>query len=404
MPHMYMEEYPRWVPTAVVGLVSALATVSIVGAAEPLAVAPFMAVAVTPWVLELTERPLPRWLFVLVAGLPLLALNVAGEALGILSLGEASGGTPGDYFSRGEYSMLMLVFLVGEVAATSARRELVITIVLALVTVFGRAAAQPDVLAEAAFWIAACLIAFGCGFLMRRQAETLSELRATQSRLIGEAALQERQRIAREVHDIVAHSLTVTMMHLTAARMAVRRDPASAGDALEEAERLGRESLAEIRRTVQLLRGGHERGTDRTLPDATDIDALLEGYRAAGVDVEVSANGELRTLDAATGLTVYRILQEAVANAAKHAPGAPVRIAVDAVPDGIRIEVANPVPAHVTAERPTGGVGLVGMRERVEATGGRVDAGVRGGRWRVVATLPVDEETSRRWCGPRPRR
>jgi signal transduction histidine kinase len=216
----------------------------------------------------------------------------------------------------------------------------------------------------------------------------MHELETAQARLVESAAADERRRVAREVHDVIAHSLTVTMLHVTAARLAIGRgDPPAADEALDEAERAGRTSLADIRRMVGLLRRSDNDGLASAEPGASDVVELVEGYRAAGLDVSLELGGDLDSIDATTGLALYRIVQESLANACKHAPGAPVRARVDVGPTDVEVTVDNPVGEHV--ETRDGGHGLVGIRERTETMGGECRVGREANRWLVRCKVPL---------------
>jgi signal transduction histidine kinase len=171
------------------------------------------------------------------------------------------------------------------------------------------------------------------------------------------------------------------------ARLAVEHDPADAARALAEAERLGRECLAEVRITVGMLReddtpeGG---GAIKPLPGIDGLPALVKRFRSAGADITLTVEGDTGRLPATTGLAVYRIAQEALTNAVKHAPDSPtaLRLTVDAE----RVTLT----ADSMAEPGTGtGLGLVGMRERAESLGGSCEAGPGGRGWLVRAALPV---------------
>jgi signal transduction histidine kinase len=246
---------------------------------------------------------------------------------------------------------------------------------------------QPD--AGWAAWMAGATMALVGGLLIRQQFRLVEELRAAQAGLAERARTDERNRIARELHDVIAHSLTVSLLHVAAARLAVRYDPAGAVRALEEAERLGRESLREVRATVGLLRvdgepAGSADGLAPPLPGAAELPVLVQGFRSAGADVAFTVSGDPGSLPATIGLTVYRIVQEALTNAAKHASGAAV--AVDLAVTGTAVEVTVD-----SAGRPGSGTGsgVASMRERAEALGGRLSAGPGGRGWLVRASLPV---------------
>ena len=235
-----------------------------------------------------------------------------------------------------------------------------------------------------AAWVGGtCFAVVGCLF-GRRQHDLVVQLREAQAGLELRAQAEERNRIARELHDVIAHSLTVSLMHVTSARLAVQDDPADALRALEEAERLGRDSLDEVRHVVGLLRHGGASDPTTPLPGSLDVPALVERYRTAGADVQASIDGDLEALPGTVGLAAYRILQEALTNAVKHAPGARVSVRVALRPESLCLDVDTAGPPRRGA-----GLGLVGMRERAHALGGTVEAGPGGSGWLVHAELPL---------------
>lgn len=376
-------EWPTWAFAVSLALMSVLALTMVVTAARPAIIAPLAVTAVLPWGLHLAGRHPPVGWFLTLSIVPLVLVNtVAVQAAGDAAL----------------LSVCMAVYIQGESVAAYRPRDAVLGVLAGGLVLALHAWVPEERLSDfvgapvpvpAAYLVGATAGAITIGYLLRRQQQTVVELRSAQDRLVGEAALQERQRIAREVHDVVAHSLTVTMMHVTAARMAIRRDPGSAIDALEEAERLGRQSLDEIRRTVALLRDGGERATAPALPAATDLHALVAQYAGAGVDVDLDVHGPLADLEAATGLALFRLVQEAIGNAVKHAPGAPVTVRVGVSEDAVDVQASNPLPTTVVARRgERAGLGLVGMRERIALLGGTIAVGPQGRAWVVDATLP----------------
>jgi signal transduction histidine kinase len=234
-------------------------------------------------------------------------------------------------------------------------------------------------------WMAGTTLSVLAGLLIRREIDLVAQLRAAQAGLAERARAEERNRIARELHDVIAHTLTVLLLHVTSARLAVEHDLAGAARALAEAERLGRESLAEMRLTVGMLHHDGDAGRTAPLPGAEDLPALVARFRSAGADVALTIDGDTGRLPATTGLAVYRIVQEALTNAVRHAPGSPaaVRLAVEA--DTVRLAV------DTAAEPGSGtGVGVFSMRERAESLGGSCRAGPGGRGWLVQATLPLD--------------
>jgi signal transduction histidine kinase len=228
--------------------------------------------------------------------------------------------------------------------------------------------------------------------LMRHERGLLTQLRRAQAGLAEQAKTQERNRIARELHDVIGHTLTVSLLHVQSARLAVEHDPADAARALAEAERLGRECLAEVRTTVGMLReddAAGSRPSTAPLPGTGDLPALVEQFRSAGADVTFTVEGDAGRLSATVGLAIYRILQEALTNAVKHAPGSPTEV---------RLTVSHgqaTLTADSQAVPGTGsGLGVVSMRERAESVGGTCQAGPGGRGWLVRATLPLTGATS----------
>jgi signal transduction histidine kinase len=234
-------------------------------------------------------------------------------------------------------------------------------------------------------WMSGTTLSVLAGLLIRHEIDLVSQLRAAQAGLAERARAEERNRIARELHDVIAHTLTVLLLHITSARLAAEHDLADAARALAEAERLGRESLAEVRMAVGMLHQDGDTGPTAPLPGVGDLSALVERFQSAGTDLTLTIDGDTGRLPATTGLAVYRILQEALTNAVKHAPGSPtaVRLAVDA--SKVRLAVDS------AAQPGTGtGVGLVSMRQRAELLGGSCQAGPGGRGWLVQAALPLD--------------
>jgi len=232
-------------------------------------------------------------------------------------------------------------------------------------------------------WIAGTVFSGGATILARRQRQLLEQLREAQAGLAQRAAAEERNRIAHELHDVIGHALTVSLLHITSARLALAEDPAEAGDALEQAERLAQQSLADVRAVVGLMK---DPTASAPLPGVDEIDSLVESFRGAGTSIEYDVTGDLSRLTATEGLTVYRILQEALTNVARHAPGSPATVHLNVDDGQIRVQIDS---SGRPGRPSTGGAGLTSMRERAEALGGRLSAGPLGNGWRVEAVLPA---------------
>lgn len=220
------------------------------------------------------------------------------------------------------------------------------------------------------------------------------------------AAAAERARIAREMHDIVAHSLSVVVTLSEAASVAVETQPAAAKHAMERAAETGRSALVEMRRLLGVLNEGEGSASDESparagaghaprapQPGAAELQGLVDGFREAGLRVALTEQG-VPAGDAVQQLAVFRIVQEALTNALRHAgAGASVDAVLEHSPEGTRIEIVDSGrEAHADAPGPSlpgSGRGLEGARQRAGMFGGVVEAGPFGAGWRVVATVPV---------------
>ena len=205
------------------------------------------------------------------------------------------------------------------------------------------------------------------------------------------AAEEERRRLAREVHDLIAHSLAVTMLQMSGARLALAvGDTDEALAALADAETAGRSAMAEIHRTVGLLGRDDEGTMGAPTPCAADVPELVEGFRKAGPTSPSTSYGELGAVPMGTGLAAYRVVQESLSNAVKHAPGAPVDLSSASSDGEVDVRVVNPIVSDAPASA-AGGTGVRGMAERAELLGGTVAACNGDGTWKVDARLPWSE-------------
>ena len=216
------------------------------------------------------------------------------------------------------------------------------------------------------------------------------------------AVQEERTRIAREMHDIVAHSVSVMVVQAGAARRMVTRDPAAAMVAAGEAEETGRAALRDMRRVIGVLRADGDDVADEPRaaalepqPGLGDVPTLVTTCRDAGLDVRVRTDGEVRPLPSGVELAAYRIIQEALTNTMKHAGPARAEVRVAYHDDALTIVVADD-GRGASFESDGSGHGLPGMRERVTVYGGELDTGPHpGGGFRVRARLPLDRTPAR---------
>jgi signal transduction histidine kinase len=281
--------------------------------------------------------------------------------------------------------------------------------------------------------------AFFLGDLQKRRLAYMAKLEALNAQLAEEQELRsrwavaaERSRIARELHDVVAHSVSVMVVQAGAARRTVAASPGQAASALGQIESTGRQALVELRRLLGLLRDDDGQATDAALapqPSLANLESLAAAAREAGLPVEVSVEGEPRPLPAGVDLSAYRIVQEALTNSLKHAGPARARVRVCYGREALEVQVTDDgrgeppaagdsglvvvtvgpggmleVPAANGLESAFGqqlsdsdrqirrsGHGLIGMRERVALFGGTLEAGAHpGGGYRVAARLPLD--------------
>jgi signal transduction histidine kinase len=206
---------------------------------------------------------------------------------------------------------------------------------------------------------------------------------------VAERALAERNRLARELHDSVGHALTVTTLQAGAAARVLDSDPAFVAKALDAIADAGRTALADLDHVLGLLRDG-ENGDRSPQPDLGDLDALVDGARSAGVAVALHRDGAPAAVPRAVSREAYRIVQEGLTNALRHAGPVPVAVRVSVREDAVELELTNPLSPAPT--RDGGGRGIAGMRERVGVLRGALTAGPDGGHWRVAARLPFGPE------------
>ncbi|MFF7452685.1 sensor histidine kinase [Kitasatospora sp. NPDC008115] len=220
--------------------------------------------------------------------------------------------------------------------------------------------------------------------------ETELDLLAEQAReRARRARLEERTRIAREMHDVVAHRVSLMVVHAGALERIAAKDPEKAAQSAKLMGEVGRQALNELREILGVLRMSDERGPE---PDSlAGLPRLVDQSRAAGMAVTLTVSGSRQEFTGEAEQTAYRVVQEGLTNAHKHAGGAQVSVLLAYAPNGVRVSVVNACPGgeRAAAALPSGGNGLVGMRERVVALGGTFSAGPeRDGGFRVEAVLP----------------
>jgi signal transduction histidine kinase len=208
------------------------------------------------------------------------------------------------------------------------------------------------------------------------------------------AAAAERERIARELHDVLAHSLSVMVVQATLAEDLLRRDPDGATAALRQVQRSGREALGETAHLLRLIRDDRDELGMRPQRRLADLPELADEYERAGLAVDLRVEAAADPVPLGLELSAYRIVQEALTNALKHAPGSPVTVSLGRSGGDVEIQVRNgPGRGSPIADVPSGH-GLVGIRERVAVFGGTLHAAPTGdGGFELSATLPAAADT-----------
>ncbi|WP_436495071.1 histidine kinase [Actinokineospora sp. HUAS TT18] len=360
--------YPWWIPlcsTVSVALITvgaliqrdALFPPTPMAAAGVLAISPLLA-----W--SVAGRLVP----------PIVESLIAATAMAILLLRPA----------EADFAPLLLPVLAAEVAAmfrlTIAIAAAVPGVaVLVVAGIWGGLEAVP-------LYIVIVALGLYVGVSLRWQMRALDAERLNHAAEQDQAVAAERQRIAREVHDVVGHSLSITLLHVTGARHALQHDcdVEEAVAALTEAEQVGRAAMRDIRQSVGLL--GADRFGTAPLPGADRIADLVDSTRAAGVDVRYHQSGDISTMDTTRGAGLYRIAQESLANIAKHAPSASASVSLSANGKATTLTVRNTLPA---TPKPVGrGAGLSGMRARADQLGAALRTGPLDGCWIVEVSVP----------------
>lgn len=228
--------------------------------------------------------------------------------------------------------------------------------------------------------------------LLAERAERAERERAERDRM---AVLEERDRLAREIHDVIAHSVSVIAVQAGAARAIAEQRPDRAREALASIEQVSRETMVELRRALGAMRAPADEAALAPAPGLELLEDLADTVRRAGVEVEIAREGELGEVPAAVDLSAYRVVQEALTNTVKHAAPTAAHVLVRSRPEWLEVLIADEGPRPGTrpddgsARVPSGGHGLIGMRERVAMFGGTFEAGPSGGGFAVRARFPL---------------
>jgi signal transduction histidine kinase len=231
-----------------------------------------------------------------------------------------------------------------------------------------------------------------------RDRQLLTETLAARAELLereqqlraDQAVSEERARIARELHDLVAHNVSVMVVQAGAERHALSDEQASTREVLTSIEQAGRQALGEARRLLGMLRRNGDHEDLAPQPTIAHIDALVEQMQRAGLPVTLAIEGDQVLLPAGVDLCAYRIVQEALTNALKHAGPARAEVRLRYAPHGLDVEICDDGRGVVEPNRDGAGHGLIGMRERVALYGGKLVAGPRqDGGYEVRAHLPI---------------
>lgn len=240
-------------------------------------------------------------------------------------------------------------------------------------------------------WSAGLLLGWVLGRLAGEQRTLIAELERTRSELADAAVIADRQRIARDLHDMVGHSFSVVLLHLAGARMNLASSPDEAVEALRQAETVGREGMDELRQALVLMHRGN-----RTLAVSGlgDLDDLVATYRDAGLDIDLTVAEGVDQVDAAPRIVLHDVVREALTNVAKHAARPEATVHIGLTDDGVEVRITSPHRADDTGAG--AGMGLTGLEHRVSAIDGTFQAWPDRGRWTVQALFP------RRLAGARP--
>ena len=327
---------------------------------------------------------------------PLLALLLAMGPFGVHTIVDRYAGNGGPNLFE---VFLSQVFIVYSTAAnTSGRRSYAGAAIIVALQLIGYFPTLPGSFDQASGEWVFYAIAWVLGKTLRgrvlqtnRLEARTAELEAQREEQIRAAVADERARIARELHDVVAHSVSLMVLQAGAARQALDRQPEKAREPILSVETTGRSAMSELRRLVAMLR---QPGEDEDLspqPSLRQLDLLIGRMREAGLTIDLHVDDAVDDIPPGVDLSAYRITQEALTNVLKHSAAGRAEVTVRREPGAVEVTVEdNGRGPHSNGEI-VGGHGLIGMRERVNLFGGRFEAGGReGGGFRVYARLPYE--------------
>ena len=292
----------------------------------------------------------------------------------------------GDALVVTQSAYLVVVTALAVVAAGRTRRLDTVVMVLCLVSPFLIWLLETSNWHRgigAWLWFSGLLIGWGFGHVVGQQWALIDELERTRTKLAETAVAQDRQRIARDLHDLVGHSFSVVLLHLSGARMNLASSPTEAEEALRQAEIVGRRGMDELRQALMLM----HQGTHSLAPsEPGELERLVAAYRDAGMRIDVHVAGDMDGVSAAPRIVLHDVLRESLTNVAKHAgsPEATIRIEVD--PDTLTVRVESALGSRCPREG--AGMGLAGLEHRVAAIDGTFQARPDRAHWVVQARLP----------------
>jgi len=330
------------------------------------------------------DAPTRSLLLALSLPLPLAWRRVApaAAALAVLAIVAADALTGGDGLELVSATVAIVLAVYSLGAHADLREGLLVLGACLLVAWASVSAAGDSGASDYAFSVVVVLAPWAVG---RIAGGRLAAVVAERERA-DRAAADERARIARELHDVVAHSVGVIVVQAGAAEQVLESDPEAARQALADIRRTGKEALVDLRRMVGLVRESDSGTEIAPQPGLDDLAPLAERVRQAGLDVELTVEGPPRPIPPGIGLTVYRVAQEALTNVIKHAGAARASVLLRFDKDGIELSVLDDGRSSTTGR---GGYGIAGMRERVSLFGGELDVGPSAeGGFRVHVRIP----------------